>query len=47
MAKQSKGVAGNPHEVGVPGAKRVVKGEIVRNWKEPGGEHPRRKRRGG
>jgi hypothetical protein len=45
--RESANVEGKPSTHAVPKARRVVKGDIVPNWKEPTGEHPRRQRRGG
>ena len=45
--KNSPQVAGDVHSKDVPAPRRVVKGDIVPNFKEPTGKQPRRQRRGG
>ena len=44
---ESPNVAGQPSKKDVPAPRRVVKGDIVPNWKAPTGIKPRRQRRGG
>jgi len=45
--RESASVAGKPTTHAVPSPRRVVRGDIVPNWKEPTGKQPRRQRRGG